>query len=235
MLPRGLFLSAVSLLLLCVGSAGEPIVRLRRRARVAAAYNRTPALGPIRRSQQPLGKRAPRDWREPQGGVEVPQDIDQRRRKESWYPQFPPCNGSPFPVLKYPGRDPRKWPCKQYPLPPEAARFLDVTAADVRPPVNATYPGYLFVLGTAYGGTTALLGLLSSSPKVTIPDAGWAHEGHWQLVRAASCASRLSDVAFAAILSPGTQMRPSVYASPLRSRGRHSCDSQKRKRTIYST
>lgn len=62
---------------------------------------------------------------------------------------------------------------------PEAARFTETAAQPIRLPViNTTYPGYLFMLGTPYIGTVALLGLLSSSPKVTYTHFGWAHEMH---------------------------------------------------------
>ena len=113
-------------------------------------------------------------------GPEVPADP---LVKGDWYPEFPDCEKLPVSLLEYPTGPRKKSPCVQLPLPPETARFANTQAPPQRPAVNnSTNPGYLFILGTAYGGTTPLLGLLSSSPKVAIPEAGWGHEGHWQLV-----------------------------------------------------
>ena len=127
---------------------------------------------PPRRRHRLFGTQGYKQQRSP----EVPADP---LVKEDWYPQFPRCERLPVSRLEYPTGPP---PCVQLPLPPETARFTNTQAPPHRPAVNSTFPGYLFILGTAYGGTTPLLGLLSSSPKVAIPDAGWAHEGHWQLV-----------------------------------------------------
>eukprot|EP00192_Tetraselmis_astigmatica_P012866 CAMPEP_0117683376 /NCGR_PEP_ID=MMETSP0804-20121206/20355_1 /TAXON_ID=1074897 /ORGANISM="Tetraselmis astigmatica, Strain CCMP880" /LENGTH=426 /DNA_ID=CAMNT_0005493941 /DNA_START=56 /DNA_END=1336 /DNA_ORIENTATION=- len=112
----------------------------------------------------------------------------QRRRQgppvdtepNTWYPKFT-CDLEPMPKLSFPTPQKKTTPCVQLPLPKEALRFADNPPPAVRPDVNTTHPGYLFVFGTPYGGTTALLGLLSSSPKVTVPVSGWAHEAHWQL------------------------------------------------------
>lgn len=98
------------------------------------------------------------------------------------YPKFR-CDDGPLPVLKYPSSPQGSAPCAEFPLPPRAERLTRTEARPQRPDVNATHPAYLFVIGTPYGGTTALLGLLSTSPNVAVPRAGWAHEGHWALVR----------------------------------------------------
>ena len=175
--PFGAFF--ICLILLSLSSANMIPIRRRYRERSETGHASAPTLP---------RKSLPRYWREPQGGKEVPEDPTV---KGSWYPQFPKCESFPVARLEYPtGQTP---PCVQLPLSPEVAKFTKTTAAEKRPPVNTTYPGYLFVLGTAYGGTTALLGLLSSSPKVSVPEEGWAHEGHWQLV---SSQAAITSVAF---------------------------------------
>mmetsp|Transcript_10905 Transcript_10905/g.30867 ORF Transcript_10905/g.30867 Transcript_10905/m.30867 type:complete len:420 (-) Transcript_10905:147-1406(-) len=122
----------------------------------------------------------PRGWKEPQGGSEVPEDPSDAA---AWYTDFPSCGPADRPaLLELAGLGGLGKPaCVQLPLPSAAARFSRNAAPAHRPIVNATKPAYLFMLGTPYSGTTALLGLLTSSPHVTIPSRGWAHEAQWML------------------------------------------------------
>ena len=132
----------------------------------------------------------PRGWKEPQGGAEVPADPSDA---SAWYPDFPQCPTDQPAMLDLAGPDGTKPQCTQHPLPHASARFTRTVAPPIRPVVNVTKPAYLFMLGTPYSGTTALLGLLTSSPKVTIPSRGWAHEGQWMLVcNHSSCSDGLS-------------------------------------------
>ena len=111
-------------------------------------------------------------------GPEVPEN---KENAAEWYPHFPPCGGT-HPKLAFPGGA-TKEKCVRLPLHPLAKKATETgpgpqpkTAVD-----NTKFPSYVFMLGTPYGGTTGLLGMLSSSPHVTVPKEGWAHEAHWQL------------------------------------------------------
>ena len=111
-------------------------------------------------------------------GPEVPEN---KKNAAEWYPHFPPCVER-YPQLEFPGGAERE-KCVRLPLHPLAKRATE-RGPGPTPKTTVDYtkfPSYVFMLGTAYGGTTSLLGMLSSSPNVTIPKEGWAHEAHWQL------------------------------------------------------
>ena len=124
-----------------------------------------------RRQLEAMRRRSP--------GPEVPEN---KQNAADWYPHFPRCGGQ-HPRLAFPGGTQRE-KCVRLPLHPLAKKATNtgpgpqpVTAVDY-----TKFPSYVFMLGTPYGGTTPLLGMLSSSPNVTFPrNVGWAHEAHWQL------------------------------------------------------
>mmetsp|Transcript_15322 Transcript_15322/g.42849 ORF Transcript_15322/g.42849 Transcript_15322/m.42849 type:complete len:431 (+) Transcript_15322:97-1389(+) len=137
--------------------------------------SRIPSSGPT--AAQPAGQAAVGPRRPTVKGYS---NLGPEAESSGLYPKFK-CDLDEVPVMVYPTDTPDRSPCVELPLPERAARLTRTTAPGFRPDVNLTHPGYLFVFGTPYGGTTALLGLLSSSPNVAVPDKGWAHEAHWVL------------------------------------------------------
>uniref|UniRef100_A0A061S2I2 Sulfotransferase n=2 Tax=Tetraselmis sp. GSL018 TaxID=582737 RepID=A0A061S2I2_9CHLO len=126
-----------------------------------------------------MSRKLPRGSTTPQGGREVPEDVQDPK---AWYQHFPRCEPDDNDLLIYPGSSPTRLSCQELSLPPIAEKYSKTQAPSDKIVVNTTFPGYVFMLGTAYGGTTALLGLLSSSPQVAVPNSGWAHEAHWKLI-----------------------------------------------------
>ena len=124
-----------------------------------------------RRRQEAIGR-----W---SSGPEVPENKED---VAEWYPHFPSCRKN-HPQLQFPGGAKREQ-CVRLPLHPLAKRATE-TGPGPQPTTAVDYkkfPSYVIMLGTAYGGTTSLLGMLTTSSNVTFPkDAGWAHEAHWTL------------------------------------------------------